>query len=155
MQVNNSISVELAGLTVLAVEWADPERIWRVGRQAGAGKVPATAEHTWNADLCQFTPVQHQRHSSGAFPTLSQVFLNGAWVTPNLIGGTGEKRWWWSPAERAPHSGQAHRRCHSMELMWGQEQKPKTGRSRLEGPKEKLDTLDSSEHHFTEGLDTC
>lgn len=29
------------------------------------------------------------------------------------------------------------------------------GRSSLAGPKEKLDTLGGSEHHFTEGLDTC
>lgn len=29
------------------------------------------------------------------------------------------------------------------------------GRSSLVGPKEKLDTLGGSEHHFTERLDTC
>lgn len=27
--------------------------------------------------------------------------------------------------------------------------------SSLAGPKEKLDALGGSEHHFTEGLDTC
>lgn len=37
-------------------------------------------------DLCQFTPVQHQGHSSGVFPIPSQAFFNGAWVTPNLTG---------------------------------------------------------------------